>query len=105
MPAKFICTGTKRALLEKVCENVNILPRAYPQRSAETREERQTRRTSGWGCDTEQAVAWEDLNRGGERAVRNSLSDGWVAKFIQVSRPLATAALWVCIQTSLKNHK
>jgi len=61
-----------RALLEKVCENVKVLPRAYPQRSAEIPEERQTRRTSGWGCDTEQAAAWEDLNRGGERAVRNT---------------------------------
>jgi hypothetical protein len=46
--------------------------------SAEIPEERQTRRTSGWGCDTEQAAAWEDLNRGRERAVRNTLLvNGW----------------------------
>jgi hypothetical protein len=29
--------------------------------------------------------------------------EGWVAK--SVARQLATAALWVRIQTSLKNHK
>ncbi len=33
----------------------------------------------------------------------NFLSEGWVAK--SVARQLATAALWVQIQTSLKNHK
>jgi hypothetical protein len=66
MPAKLICTGTKRAFVEKkLCKNVNILPRAYPQRSAEIREERQTRRISGSGCDTEQVAAWADLNRRG----------------------------------------
>ncbi len=30
-------------------------------------------------------------------------SEGWVAK--SVARQLATAVLWVRIQTSLKNHK
>ncbi len=30
---------------------------------------------------------------------------GWVAKSVPVARQLATAVLWVRIQTSLKNHK
>jgi hypothetical protein len=33
----------------------------------------------------------------------SSVREGWVAK--SVARQLATAALWVRIQTSLKNHK
>jgi hypothetical protein len=43
------------------------------------------------------------LNKYLRREICEKISEGWVAK--TVTRQLAMAALWVRIQTSLKNHK